>query len=45
MKILVTGGLGGIGKAVVAEGLARGHSMAVFDLDTGRNRKAARRLG
>jgi len=43
MNILVTGGLGNIGAAVVRTCLQRGHGVTVFDVENRRTRKLAKR--
>ncbi len=43
MKILVTGGFGNIGIAVLEECLRRGHSVTVFDLESKRSRRLSRK--
>lgn len=41
MKILVTGAFGNIGRQVLAQAIARGHSVSAFEVDTNQNRRAA----
>src|SRR5689334_16938513 len=43
MKLLVTGGLGNIGRVVVNHALSRGHEVSIFEADTPPNRKRAAR--
>ena len=43
MNILVTGGFGNIGMAVVNESLHRGHTVSVFDVQNDRTKKLARK--
>jgi len=45
MRILITGAFGYLGSLVSAQALARGHDVRAVDLDTRRNRGAARKLG
>ena len=42
MKVLVTGGFGGVGVCLVDELVQRGHEVTVFDLPGKRTRQAAR---
>jgi nucleoside-diphosphate-sugar epimerase len=44
-RILVTGAFGNLGLHTLKELLQRGHRVTAFDLDSRRNRQAARRLG
>ncbi|MHA1682204.1 MAG: hypothetical protein ACTSUE_14805 [Promethearchaeota archaeon] len=41
-KVLLTGGFGNVGKAVMAELIQKRHEITVFELDSKKNRKAAR---
>ncbi|MDP3179610.1 MAG: NAD-dependent epimerase/dehydratase family protein, partial [Spirochaetaceae bacterium] len=45
MNILVTGGFGSIGKAVLEECLERGHAATVFEVRNPRTERLARRYG
>ena len=43
MKILITGAFGNIGKAVTEEAIKRGHEIIVFEIDSKKTRKDARK--
>ena len=43
MKILITGAFGNIGKAVIEEANKRGHEIIVFEIDSKKTRKDARK--
>jgi putative NADH-flavin reductase len=43
MKILITGAFGNIGKAVLEESYKRGHEIIVFEIDSKKTRKDARK--
>jgi len=45
MNILITGAFGNIGRLVLAQALRRGHAVSVLEMDSKRNRKAARKWG
>ena len=45
MNILITGAFGNVGRRVLDQARARGHSVSVLEVDNGRNRRAARRYG
>jgi nucleoside-diphosphate-sugar epimerase len=44
MKVLITGAFGNIGKAVIEESFERGHEILVFEIDSKKTRRAARKL-
>jgi len=43
MKILITGAFGNVGKAVIEEAYKRGHEIIVFEIDSKKTRKDARK--
>jgi len=43
MRILITGAFGNIGKSVVEESLRRGHEVVVFDVESKKTRRDARK--
>lgn len=45
MNILITGGFGNVGRRVFDQARFRGHAVSVLDVDSVRNRRAARRYG
>jgi nucleoside-diphosphate-sugar epimerase len=45
MNILITGAFGNVGRRVLDQARARGHSVSVLEADSGSNRRAARRCG
>jgi nucleoside-diphosphate-sugar epimerase len=44
MNILITGAFGNVGRLVLDQARARGHSVCVLEIDSRRNRRAERRL-
>jgi nucleoside-diphosphate-sugar epimerase len=45
MNILITGAFGNVGRLVLDQARARGHTVSVLEVDTRRTRHAARKLG